>query len=209
MPPASKQSQRGNITLKGSTALVTEFFKFAVNSILYHRGIYPADDFHMVKKYGQVVLVTQDLGLEKYIDNILQQVHEWLMSGTIKQLVLAVIAKETRITLERWVFDIHLQEPPTTSDGKPAPPKPESEIQSEIRAVIKQIVASNTFLPTLNEPTVFNILAFTENADIPTEKWVDTDAHAIEPSKAQQVKLRSFDTQLHKIEAMVAYRYDA
>ena len=36
--------------------------------ILFQRGVYPADDFHMVKKYGQTVLVTQDLALENYLD---------------------------------------------------------------------------------------------------------------------------------------------
>ena len=30
--------------------------------------MYPADDFHMVKKYGQTVLVTQDLALENYLE---------------------------------------------------------------------------------------------------------------------------------------------
>lgn len=76
---------RQAITLKGSTNLVTEFFKYAVNtfvacesglilltdnhiSILFQRGVYPSDDFHMVKKYGQTVLVTQDLALENYLD---------------------------------------------------------------------------------------------------------------------------------------------
>ncbi len=39
-----------------------------VYSILFQRGVYPADDFHMVKKYGQTVLVTQDLALENYLD---------------------------------------------------------------------------------------------------------------------------------------------
>lgn len=38
------------------------------NSILYQRGVYPADDFHLVKKYGQVVMLTQDLALENYLD---------------------------------------------------------------------------------------------------------------------------------------------
>ena len=37
-------------------------------SILFQRGVYPADDFHMVKKYGQTVLVTQDLALEYYLE---------------------------------------------------------------------------------------------------------------------------------------------
>lgn len=36
--------------------------------ILFQRGVYPSDDFHMVKKYGQTVLVTQDLALENYLD---------------------------------------------------------------------------------------------------------------------------------------------
>lgn len=56
---ATKQATRTNqcITLKGSTALVTEFFEYSVNSwalatgrradnsILYQRGVYPSDEF--------------------------------------------------------------------------------------------------------------------------------------------------------------------
>jgi mitotic spindle assembly checkpoint protein MAD2 len=33
---------------------------------------------------------------------------EWLLTGSITQLVLAIISKDTRIPLERWVFDINL-----------------------------------------------------------------------------------------------------
>ncbi|EJF66797.1 spindle assembly checkpoint protein [Dichomitus squalens LYAD-421 SS1] len=212
MPP-TKQKQaptRQAITLKGSTALVTEFFKFAANTILFQRGVYPADDFHMVKKYGQTVLVTQDLALENYLDKILKQVNEWLLTGSITQLVLAIISKDSRTPLERWVFDINLVEPPAgSSEPYVAPPKPESEIQAEIRNILKQIVSTVTFLPVIDEPTVFNILAYTkESADVPADEWVDTDPLAIEASKSQQVKLRSFSTDVHRIEAMVAYRYE-
>lgn len=81
-----KQANREAIKLKGSSALVTEFFKYAVNTyeplhivgecstdsyiyrILFQREVYPSDDFHMVKKYGQTVLVTQDLALENYLE---------------------------------------------------------------------------------------------------------------------------------------------
>ena len=38
---ATAQSTKNNITLRGSPAIVTEFFGYAVNSILYQRGIYP------------------------------------------------------------------------------------------------------------------------------------------------------------------------
>ncbi|KAG5636898.1 hypothetical protein H0H81_006484 [Sphagnurus paluster] len=206
---ASKQANRQAITLKGSTTLVTEFFKYAVNTILFQREVYPSDDFHMVKKYGQTVLVTQDLALENYLERILKQVQiEWLLTGSVTQLVLAIISKDTRTPLERWVFDIKLVEQPTDPTEQKAA-KPEAEIQSEIRAILKQIISMVTYLPVIQEPTVFNILAYTsESADVPAGEWVDTDPLAIEASKSQQVKMRSFSTDVHRIEAMVAYRYE-
>ncbi|KAF5355841.1 hypothetical protein D9756_004129 [Leucocoprinus leucothites] len=220
---ASRQAKRQAITLKGSCALVTEFFKYAVNTILFQREVYPSDDFHMVKKYGQTVLVTQDLALENYLERtgakyvMLYLYHqaahdasqtEWLLTGSVTQLVLAIISKDTRTPLERWVFDIKLVEPPADGSGSKEP-KPEAEIQSEIRAILKQIISMVTYLPVIQEPTVFNILAYTsESADVPAGEWVDTDPLAIEASKSQQVKMRSFSTDVHRIEAMVAYRYE-
>ncbi|KAJ3552252.1 hypothetical protein NM688_g4251 [Phlebia brevispora] len=226
MPSTKQAPTRQAITLKGSTALVTEFFKYAANTILFQRGVYPADDFHMVKKYGQTVLVTQDLALENYLDKILRQVQKWLLTGSITQLVLAIISKDSRVTMERWVFDINLvnhegetEESYVPIEADPcafvthcedrAPAKPEAEIQAEIRNILKQIVSTVTFLPVIDEPTVFNILAYTsESADVPADEWVDTDPLAIEARKSQQVKLRSFSTDVHRIEAMVAYRYE-
>ncbi|KAH8835725.1 spindle assembly checkpoint protein [Flagelloscypha sp. PMI_526] len=205
---ALTQGSRQAITLKGSTLLVTEFFRFAVNTILFQREVYPSDDFVMVKKYGQTLLVTEDPALENYLKRILSQVEKWLLSGSVTQLVLAIISKDTRTPLERWVFDIHLVEPPADSDAPP-PPKPESEIAAEIRAILKQIISMVTYLPVIQEPTVFNILAYTkDSAEVPANEWVDTDPLAIEASKSQQVKMRSFSTDVHRIEAMVAYRYE-
>ncbi|KAG2052279.1 spindle assembly checkpoint protein [Suillus hirtellus] len=204
----SQAPTRQAITLKGSTNLVTEFFKYAANTILFQRGVYPSDDFHMVKKYGQTVLVTQDLALENYLDRILKQVNKWLLTGSVTQLVLAIISKDARLPLERWVFDVNLVEQPADS-AESIPAKPESEIQAEIRYILKQIVSTVTFLPIIDTPTVFNILAYThDSADVPADEWVDTDPLAIEASKSQQVKLRSFSTDVHRIEALVAYRYE-
>lgn len=54
-----------------------------VARILFQRGVYPADDFHMVKKYGQTVLVTQDLALENYLD---RHVTDLLCTQTLTKL---------------------------------------------------------------------------------------------------------------------------
>jgi len=48
-------------------------------------------------------------------------------------------------------------------------------------------------------------LAYTDkDAVVPTE-WVDSDPKYI-TRNAEQVKLRSFSTSVHKVDAMVAYR---
>ena len=46
------QATKNTITLKGSTEIVTEFFGYSINSILYQRGIYPPESFARVSKYG-------------------------------------------------------------------------------------------------------------------------------------------------------------
>ena len=39
------QLTRNAVTLKGSAAIVSEFFNYSINSILYQRGIYPPESF--------------------------------------------------------------------------------------------------------------------------------------------------------------------
>ncbi|KAJ9103645.1 hypothetical protein QFC19_004220 [Naganishia cerealis] len=217
---ATAQATRTNqaISLKGSTKIVTEFFEYSVNSILYQRNVYPADDFRMVKKYGLPMLITSDESLKEYLGTILKQVHEWLMTDTINRLVLAITSKETLETLERWQFDIIREDDEssgvssstvpagTTINGiqkdKPKKEKTEKEVQSEIREIMKQITASVTFLPTLEEES------YTSTSDpLPLpEKWNDADPHLIDKGKVEQVRLRSFSTNVHKMEAMVAYK---
>jgi len=61
----SSSATASSITLKGSVAIVTEFFNYSINSILYQRGIYPPETFRRVSKYGLTMLVTSDDALVK------------------------------------------------------------------------------------------------------------------------------------------------
>lgn len=145
--------------------------------------------------------------------------------------MLVVLSAESRVVRERWEFDIVLMESEVTAEDGSVyvlqlrssaavfnsadamlyrPSKPEKEIRAEIRAILKQIVGTNAYMPTLSgDACVFDILAYTEgDAEVPPEEWKDTHGHLIEADKAQHVKLKSFDTKLHRIDAMVAYRYE-
>lgn len=61
------------INLKGSTDIVTEFFNYSVNNILYQRGIYPPESFKRVTQYGLSMMVSTDETLTGYLANIMKQ----------------------------------------------------------------------------------------------------------------------------------------
>ncbi|KAL6042035.1 MAD2 mitotic arrest deficient-like 1 [Balamuthia mandrillaris] len=193
-------ANKGVITLKGSAQLVTEFFGYGINSILYQRGIYPAETFTAVQKYGLNILVTNDDKLKAYLNNVLKQLKEWLLTGTVQRVVVVVVSAETAETLERWVFDIVTDLPTAHSEPREKSPK---EITGEIQAIIRQICASVTFLPLLHARCTFDILIYTDkNTEVPLA-WEESDPKEI--ANAQAVRLRSFDTKIHRVDAMVAY----
>ncbi len=61
------------VTLRGSTNTVSEFFQYALSSILYQRGIYPAENFEPQKKYGLTVMAVRDPKLVTYLESVLRQ----------------------------------------------------------------------------------------------------------------------------------------
>mmetsp|Transcript_45182 Transcript_45182/g.146826 ORF Transcript_45182/g.146826 Transcript_45182/m.146826 type:complete len:147 (+) Transcript_45182:22-462(+) len=144
----SSSATASSITLKGSVAIVTEFFNYSINSILYQRGIYPPETFRRVSKYGLTMLVTSDDALVKYLDNVLTQLSSWLSDGTVQKLVVVVSAIATGETLERWVFDVHTD---TGAGAEGGANKSEKEVMGEIQAIMRQITASVTFLPLLDD----------------------------------------------------------
>lgn len=200
----SKVATKSNITLKGSVEIVTEFFGYSINSILYQRGIYPPETFRRVNKYGLTMLVTTDDALNAYLENVLTQLSQWLAAGSVQKLVVVVTGQQTQETLERWVFDVHTDKS-VGPEGKVE--KSQKEITSEIHAIIRQITASVTFLPLLDEPCTFDLLVYTDNdVDVP-QAWEESDPRYI--ANSDEVKLRSFTTKVHRVDACVSYKADA
>mmetsp|Transcript_58616 Transcript_58616/g.115254 ORF Transcript_58616/g.115254 Transcript_58616/m.115254 type:complete len:211 (-) Transcript_58616:97-729(-) len=194
------------ITLKGSTAIVKEFFNFSVNSILYQRGIYPPESFKRTTGYNLTMMVTTDESLVSYLNNILRQLEEWLTNGSVQKLILVIKGKESGETLERWVFDVECRQKENEGAQTAVSDKSPKEISQEIQAIIRQITASVTFLPLLNEPCAFDLLVYADKQATVPVTWEDSDPCLI--ANAEQVKLRSFDTKLHKVDMMVSYRMD-
>lgn len=226
---ATSTESKTEITLKGSVDIVSEFFFTAINSILYQRGasalykikrnisvhcltgaslflsigIYQPETFKRESKYGLTVLTTTDEGLLQYMKNVMMQVETWLLSGDVQRLVVVVSGADSGDTLERWQFNVSLDE--SNNDGENAMPnggtaskqKTMKEIHGEIQAIVRQITASVTFLPLLNEPCSFDLLVYTKKDAAVPAKWEDSDPCYI--MNSQEVKLRSFTTSVSSI----------
>lgn len=211
---ATETKTRNAITLKGSTELVTEFFGYAVNNILYQRGVYPPEEFERKQKYGLGVMVTTEPKLRDYLVEVLEQVHAWLMQKDLKKLVLVLADARTKETLERWTFDVETDKEITAAgtgengDGDDSSAgyreKPEKEIMGEIQAIIRQITASVTFLPLLEGECAFELLAYTAADSATPEACEESDPKFVRDGV--EMKLRSFSTKVHSVDAAVSYR---
>ncbi|KAJ9156255.1 DNA-binding protein [Pleurostoma richardsiae] len=218
------KSKVHKLSLKGSSKLVAEFFQYSVHTILFQRGVYPAEDFTAVKKYGLNMLVSADDQVKAYIKKIMSQLDKWMVGGKISKLVIVITNKDTGENVERWQFDVQIMGKPKGSKSKssskavdqeniapggaatpPTPPeKTEAEIQAEIAAIFRQITASVTFLPQLAGDCTFNVLVYADaDSEVPVE-WGDSDAKEIEGG--ERVQLRGFSTASHRVETLVSYR---
>ncbi|TIC91504.1 Mitotic spindle checkpoint component mad2 [Colletotrichum higginsianum] len=227
----SDKSKVHKLALKGSAKLVAEFFQYSIHTILFQRGVYPAEDFSAVKKYGLNMLVSSDDQVRAYIKKIMGQLDRWMLRGKISKLVIVITDKDTGEHVERWQFDVEIfgkaakSSKSTKSASKPsssadqendavteadadaaaAPPeKTEQEIQSEIAAIFRQITASVTFLPQLSGDCTFNVLVYADaDSEVPVE-WGDSDAKEI--ANGERVQLRGFSTSNHRVDTLVSYR---
>ncbi|KAL5353893.1 hypothetical protein V496_02880 [Pseudogymnoascus sp. VKM F-4515 (FW-2607)] len=219
MSEAKDKSKVHKLKLKGSSRLVAEFFQYSINTILFQRGVYPAEDFSAVKKYGLNMLVSSDDQVKAYIKKIMSQLDKWMVGGKISKLVVVITSKDTGEHMERWQFDVQIfnkkktsssskkaadQENAAPEGSEPAAEKTEKEIQDEIQSIFRQITASVTFLPQLEGDCTFNVLVYADaDSEVPME-WGDSDAKEIK--NAEKVQLRSFSTSNHKVDTLVSYR---
>jgi len=85
--------------------------------------------------------------------------------------------------------------------------KAQKEIAGEIAAIIRQITCSVSFMPLLAERCSFDLLVYTDKDVLVPGTWEDSDPRHV--LHAEEVRLRSVSTKVHKIDTMVAYRMAA
>lgn len=204
------------LALKGSLKIVADYFEFAINNILFQRGVYPPEDFQTVRKYGLPLLVTADDEVQEYIDRIMKQVRKWIYGQNIAKLVVVLISKSTAEIMERWEFSTEILEDGKNQEDREnghflEENKSKEESQKEIQMIIRQITALVSYLPILKEDEyTFNVLVHTdskyEDTQIPHE-WCDTNGNAmLIEGDVETVKFKSFSTNIHEVGSAVSYK---
>lgn len=210
------------LALKGSSKIVSDYFEFAINSILFQRGIYPAEDFITVRKYDLPMVINNDEDVKNYISNIMQQLKKWIYGKRITKLIVVIVSTSTGESIERWEFNIETKDDDDAEeinndesvgnkeqngDGK----KSKSEIQKEIRAIIRQITSSVSYLPILRDDEyTFNVLVYTDkDTNVPIQ-WCDTngDGRVLEGDNVDEIDFASFSTDKHKVKTSVSYKFE-
>lgn len=205
------------LALKGSSKIVSDYFEFAINSILFQRGIYPAEDFITVRKYDLPMVINNDDDVKNYISNIMQQLKKWIYGKKITKLIVVIVSTSTGESIERWEFNIETKDDDddnnnsTVDNEEKAGKKSKEEIQKEIRAIIRQVTSSVSYLPILRDDEyTFNVLVYTDkDTNVPIQ-WCDTngDGRVLEGENIDEIDFASFSTDKHKVKTSVSYKYE-
>ncbi|KAI1494137.1 DNA-binding protein [Biscogniauxia mediterranea] len=230
------KSKVHKLSLKGSAKLVAEFFQYSIHTILFQRGVYPAEDFTAVKKYGLNMLVSSDDQVKAYIKKIMSQLDKWMQRGKISKLVIVITDKDTGEHVERWQFDVQIFNTKKTSSSSKtskSSSKPTSSSTSTTEATSQENAAATTTTTSETPKTEAEIQAeiaalfrqitasvtflpqlagdCTFNvlvyADADSDVPVEWgDSDAKEIVNGERVQLRGFSTSNHRVETLVSYR---
>merc|ERR1712039_639175 len=106
---------------------------------------------------------------------VLEQVKGWMTETKVKKLVVVMASTVTGETMERWTFDVQVNEEAAAAGVAQRTQAELVRQQKDIQAIIRQITASVTFLPLLEEPCSFDLLVYTDKvAEVPQE-WDESD----------------------------------
>ncbi|KAG5892133.1 hypothetical protein JTB14_032355 [Gonioctena quinquepunctata] len=199
---SAAQKSKTAITLKGSAAIVCDYLNYGINSILFQRGLYPPENFKAEENYGLTILMSTDNKIKDFLATTLGQLKDWLVDRTVNKIAVVITNVKTLEVMERWDFKVEYEG--ETTESEQVSEKPLKDIKREIRDVLKQIASSVAYLPLLDCLCSFDIQIYTKNDVKLPEEW--SEAQPAHIKNAQSVKMRSFSTNIHKMETVVTYK---
>lgn len=191
------------LTLKGSTEVICDMLTSCVHNILYLRSVFHPSMFKTKEAYDMQVFVCTDEKMNKYVEEYVQSLRYWLMKKEAHRLVLVLVDGITDERLERWQFDIQLDDESISCDSsKPVDVK---KLRKQLRQLMLQIHNINLLLPTLPDWTpCFKMLIYTKDTVETPAEFLETTQHFI--PDGQMVNFDNVETGIHTVKSRVQYK---
>ena len=88
-----------------------------VHNISYLRGVFHPSLFKTQEKYSMQVFVCSDEKMNNYVNKMVENLRKWLMKKEAHRLVLVLCDAITDERLERWQFDVQLEDELISNDS--------------------------------------------------------------------------------------------
>ncbi|PWN19503.1 DNA-binding protein [Microstroma glucosiphilum] len=92
------------LTYNETIDAIVQFLEAAFHTILYIRGVYPAEIFKMHRLYSHPVYRSRHPGLNEYLSTVLASIRSEVRASRVSQVLLVLKSATTGVFLERYVF---------------------------------------------------------------------------------------------------------
>ena len=92
------------------------FVDYCVHNISYLRGVYHSNLYEYETKWDQKVFVCQNEQMQKYVSKMIDSFRIWMLNKEARSIVLVLCDAITDERLERWQFDITLDDESISAD---------------------------------------------------------------------------------------------
>ncbi len=180
--------------------LAMEYLSYAVNSVLYLRGVYPSNSFKQIEhaQTGLSLFVSSDSGVTGYLGAVLSQVAAWLAADKLQALSLVIFpdkapgdgpAEEGEM-IERWTFQFRRDT--GTVDASVATMHHAAQTgPAHLTSALRHLVASAGMLPPRRGKATFEVIVYAAGDTRAPSSWEHSDAMELE--NADELPLRPFN----------------
>jgi mitotic spindle assembly checkpoint protein MAD2B len=193
---------RQDIALDTYQAIVSTFSSLltvAVHTILYERGIYPADSFTSARKYNAAVRQNRSPVVCKWIADAVSAVESEILKGLVSRVALVVFSLKSE-PLERYMFDISgFPKVPANEAHTQFDPQSATilhsvvDLEEQFRAAMQRISFASSRLPKLPDNCTFTLsVELNDDAEAPIQHpqpWIPSEPE-LQPAEPRSNRQR-------------------
>ncbi|EKX52630.1 hypothetical protein GUITHDRAFT_150603 [Guillardia theta CCMP2712] len=183
-------------------AVAGEFLEAAIPTILYIRGVYPAELFERKRKYNVPVRQSRHKDLNEYIAGAIKDMMEWMSKGIVERVVLSIEEAASGRQLERFVFEFELD---LTADraahARSLAAQARESLEDAFRQVLLKINVADSLLAPLPKELTFGLYAHTASRLHDNDDWEEMASEGNDRGRAEKGNENMLTVPLKSVQA--------